>query len=161
MPVKPHQAGYFYFNFLFQLFTATQTKPQSLNGVSRSSVSLLIWTRRICSEGGGGGGGGGGGKGRITSKTRQIRAPVHIEKREFKPFAVTMPLFISLFIQQSIHLFLFWLFRSWESPESELHPRCKWNNTPLFSFFNCELLKPLWLPNSTVIDHQLFFKNIF
>ena len=56
MPVKPHQAGYFYFNFLFQLFTATQTKPQSLNGVSRSSVSLLIWTRRICSEGGGGGG---------------------------------------------------------------------------------------------------------
>ena len=53
MSVKPRQAGYFYFNFLFQLFTSTQTKPQSLNGVSRSSVSLLIWTRRICSEGGG------------------------------------------------------------------------------------------------------------
>lgn len=52
-------------------------------------------------------GGGGGGKGRITSKTRQIRDPVHLEKREFEPFAVTMPLFISLFIQQSIHLFLF------------------------------------------------------
>ena len=51
--------------------------------------------------------GGGGGKGRITSKTRQIRDPVHLEKREFEPFAVTMPLFISLFIQQSIHLFLF------------------------------------------------------
>lgn len=50
---------------------------------------------------------GGGGKGRITSKTRQIRDPVHLEKREFEPFAVTMPLFISLFIQQSIHLFLF------------------------------------------------------
>ena len=51
--------------------------------------------------------GGGGGKGRITSKTRQIRDPVHLEKREFESFAVTMPLFISLFIQQSIHLFLF------------------------------------------------------